>query len=307
METTITFGHLWRIFKHAWWKIAIIVLLVAVAAGAATHYLVPRSYASTTEFYIVNVNQNIDYITSSTVAADQLLAENYIEVIKSDAMMSKIAEKLKVNHEIDMTNKEIRSLISASTNNNASIFSVTVTAKHPTLAYKIACYITEFAPDLVTEITKPSEMSATVSLQDVAANLADKADKDNASREKYGEVALAVQNAADKLKENEDSLTVKGTLSRLECIQVIREPVENPSHVSPSITKACAIAALGAAVLAYLFFFLRDFLNTMIRTEEDIKRVTDLPILGSIPSWETDPRRTAGAAYGYGSKGGAKK
>ncbi len=306
MENTITFSHLWQIFKHAWWKIVIVVLIVTIAAGAATYFLVPRKYAATTEFYIVNVNQNIDYITSSTVAADQLLAENYIEIIKSDAMMSLVAEKLKTNHEIEMSNKELRSMISASTNSNASIFSITVTAKYSILAYKIACYITELAPELVTEIAKPGEIYATVSLSAVASNLAEKAAKDQKSQEKYGEVALAVQEAVDALKANEDTLTVKGTQNRLECIQVVREPVENTNHVSPSLSKVCIITALATAILVYAFFFLRDFFNTTLRTEDDIKRLTELPLLGTIPKWDTSTKKGYGSSA-YGAKGGHNK
>ena len=301
MENTISFEHLWQIFKNTWWKILIVVLVVVLATGAVTEYCIPRKYSSTVEFYIVNVNQSIDYTTSSTVAADQMLAENYIEVIKSDAMMSMVAEKLLENHELTMTNKQIRSMLSASTSTNASIFSITVTAQHPTLAYRIAGYITEFAPDHVTEITKPSEISATVKWDTIAASLADKAEANS----KYADVALAVQEASDKIKENGDTLTVKGTQNRLPCIQVIRDPVENPNHVSPNVLKLCLLAAVVSAILTYAFFFLRDFLSSDIRTENDVKALTDLPILGVIPSWELNTRKSA-SRHESNDKGGDK-
>lgn len=302
MEKTVSLEHLWQIFKNTWWKILIVVLIVTIAAGVVTEFCVPRKYSSTTEFYIVNVNQTIDYTTSTTVAADQMLAKNYIEVIKSDAMMSMVGEKLKENHEIEMTNKQIRAMISSATNSNASSFSITVTAPHATLAYKIASYITELAPDLVTEITKPSEISATVKWETIASNLADKAEEDP----KYAEVALAVQTAANKLAENEDTLTVKGLQNRLQCIQVIREPVENPNHVSPNVIKVCILVALAVAILTYAFFFLREFLSSEIRTENDVKSLTDLPILGVIPRWDLSSHK-ASNAYEYGYKGGNKQ
>ena len=299
MEKTVSLEHLWQIFKNTWWKILIVVLVITTAAGVITEFCIPRKYSSTTDFYIVNVNQTIDYTTSSTLGADQLLAENYIEVIKSDAMMSMIAEKLKTNHELEMTNKQIRSMISASTNNNASIFSITVTAGNPKLAYKVASYITELAPDLVTKITKPGEITATVSIGTIAATLND---KDPLT---YGALAEAMQNAADQLKENGDSLTVKGIQNRLECIQVLRDPVENPNHISPDFTKVCILVALASALLTYAFFFLRDFLSSEIRTENDIKALTDLPILGVIPRWDLSSHK-ASNAYEYGYKGGNK-
>ncbi len=303
MENTITFEHLWQLFKNTWWKILIVVLVVVIAAGAVTQFLVPRKYASTTDFFIVNVNQTIDYATSSTLGADQLLAQNYIEVIKSDEMLSMIAEKLKTNDQIEMSNKEIRSMISSTTTNNASIFSITVTANHPTLAYKVACYITELAPGLVTEITKPGEISATVSWATIASTIAKKADSNPAM---YSEVALAVQDAADKLAENGETLTVKGTQNRLECIQVLREPVENPNHISPSLIKVCVIVALAAAILAYAFFFLRNLLSYEIRTENDVKALTDLPILGVIPRWDLSSHK-ASNVYEHSYKGGDKQ
>ena len=277
-------------------------LIMTLAAGTITQYCLPRKYSSTVDFFIVNVNQSIDYTTASTVGVDQQLAENYVQIIKSDAMISLIREKLIDEHtingqKIEISNAQIRSMISHSTNKTASTFSITVTAENHELAFQIADYIKQIAPDFVTEISKPGEISTTVSFNSVVASLNEK------DPVRYGALAEAMQNAAEQLFQDTgtDRLLVTGYQNRLECIQVIRDPVKNPNHVSPNLKKICLLTAAITAILTYLFFFLCDFLNTTIRSEEDIKQVTDLPILGTIPSWTQGSKKSA---YPYGKQGG---
>ncbi len=300
METTITLSRLWQIFKNAWWKIIAIALIAVIAAGAVTHFLLPRKYASSTTFIIVNVNQSIDYTMSTMLDADQQLAENYIEIIKSDVMLSRISEALVANDGLFLKESSLRKMISAKTSSSASTFTVTVTASDPTLAYKIACYIADMAPALVTEITKPGEMSATISWATIVATLNEKAEK---NPKKYKDLALAVEAAALQLTEDK-SLTVQGTQNRLEALQVLRTPTENSTHVSPSLSKNCFIVGAATLVLVYAFFLLRDLMNTTVNTEEDVKRLTDLPIIGTIPKWETQSKKVV---YGYSAKGGDGK
>ena len=302
METTISLAHLWQVFKQAWWKILAFVLVVVIAAGVVTQFMLPRKYASSVEFYIVNVNQSVDYTTSQMVGVDQQLAENYVQIIKSDAMMSQICKKLEKNNELIMTNGQVRSMISHSTNNNASTFTITVTTFDAKLAHKIAFYIAQLAPDFVTEITKPGEISTTVPMETVIATLNDKKDP------RYNELAATLQQVSEQLLQDTGStrLLVTGTQNRLECIKVIREPVENPNHVSPSLTKICLLSALLSAIVAYLFFLLRALFNTTIHTESDVKRLTALPVLGTIPSWNTATKKDANL-YTYSYYGGSKK
>ena len=305
MENTISLNQFWQVLKQNWWKIVVMVLIIVIAAAMITEYCLPRKYSSSVEFYIVNVNQSVDYTTAQVVGVDQQLAENYVQIIKSDAMISLIREKLKTDHTmngqaIEISNAQIRSMISSSTSKTASTFSVTVTAENPTLAYQIACYIQELAPELVTDISKPGEISTTVPFSTVAASLNEK------DPTRYGALAEAMQNAAEQLLKDtgSDRLLITGVQNRLECIQVIREPVENLNHVSPSTSKICLLAALVTAILCYAFFFLRDYLSTAIHTEDDIKQLTDLPILGSIPSWHMSSKKDTGNVYAYPKKGG---
>ena len=277
----MTLSHLWQIFKNAWWKIVAITLIAVIAAGTATHFLVQRKYASTTTFIIVNVNQNIDYTLSTTLSADQQLAENYIEVIKSDIMMDLMTKQLEEKEGIKIHPSTLRSMISASTSNSASTFAVTVTSSESALSYKIATYIAEIAPALVTEVTKPGELSATISWATIVETLNKKAEK----TPEYHDMAIAVEKAAQKLQ-GEGSLTVQGTQNRLECIRVLRQPTQNRNPVSPNIAKVAIIAGIIALILAYAFFLVCDLMSTTVKTEEDVKRLTDLPILGTIPKWD---------------------
>ena len=305
MENTISINQFWQVFKQAWWKIVIMVVIISLAAAAITEYCLPRKYSSSVEFYIVNVNQSVDYTTSQMVGVDQQLAENYVQIIKSDAMMSLIRERLETDHTINgepvkISNAQIRSMLSYSTSKTASTFSITVTATNSAFAYQIACYIQEYAPDLVTDISKPGEISTTVPFSTVAASLNEK------DPTRYGKLADSMQEAAEQLLKDtgSDRLLVTGVQNRLECIQVIREPLENPNHVSPNTSKICLLAALVTGILCYAFFFLCEYLNTSIHSEDDIKRLTDLPILGSIPTWNPSSKKEHSGPYPYYKKGG---
>lgn len=300
MENTISLNLFWQVFKKTWWKIMIVVLVVTLIAAAITEFSLPRKYSSSVEFYIVNVNQNVDYTTSQMVGVDQQLAENYVQIIKSDTLMSEICERLKTIHKVNIKPNQLRSMISYSVSKTASTFSITVTAPDHKMAYRIAGYISELAPDLVTDVSKPGEISTEVDFSAVAASLREK------NPAQYGVLADAMQKAADQLMKDTGSkkLLVTSLQSRLECIRVIREPVENPNHVSPSLFKICLLAAMVSAVLTYAFFFLRDFLNTAIHSEDDVKGLTDLPILGSIPSWNLSSKKNASNYYSYTNRGG---
>lgn len=57
------------------------------------------------------------------------------------------------------------------------------------------------------------------------------------------------------------------------------------SRVSPSYTTNTIVGTLLGGILAALFFILQHLLDTRIKTEEDLERICQIPVLGSIPDF----------------------
>ena len=74
---------------------------------------------------------------------------------------------------------------------------------------------------------------------------------------------------------------------RLKEMQIIEEPEGVPLIPSNSnrALKIGLIAAAIAAVLAYAVFLIHDSFDVTIRTEQDLKKFIDLPLLGMIPQY----------------------
>lgn len=314
MDSTISLLSLWQVFKQNWWKIMIVVLVVVLIVGAVTIYFIPKKYSSSTEFYIVNVDQNIDYTTSSTLTANQYLAQNYIAIIKGDKMMQHLSEVLRTDDNIDLTPDDLRKMIATTTGDTLATFTVTVTDTDPERAYAIANRLTLDAPGIVTTVAKPgTDVNGNETIQakipvtqtmHALANALKKLDE-----EKYGDLAtdlLDVQNSDDDRLLTYDA-TITGyymTEGQL-CITPLRLPVQNDDPVSPSVLSNCAISGVLAAVVMYVIFFLLFMFNTTVYTEEDVKALTDLPILGTIPSWhnaESDEYSYAYSHYSHQNK-----
>lgn len=72
-----------------------------------------------------------------------------------------------------------------------------------------------------------------------------------------------------------------------DCVKVIEQPKLDTAHDSPSLLRNVAVAVLLSAVIVYAVFFFITLNDTVIKTEEDVKKYTSkYPLIGVIPSWE---------------------
>lgn len=285
MDSTISLSALWRIFKQSFWKILIVTLVAVLITAAVTVCFIPKKYASSTEFYIVNVNQSIDYTNATTLNADEYLAQNYVAIIGGDEVLKAVSETL-AEQDIDLSPKQIRAKLSSSSGSTNSTFTITVTDNDPARAYAIARALTDKAPAIVTQISKPGEITVDVPISNTLDAIADKLENS------YPEAAAAMKETAESLKSQNIKTTVVGEYNRLDCITPLREPVQNDAPVSPNLMVNCLLVGALAAIAMYVLFFLLDMFNTTMYTEEDIKAISELPILGSIPSWKDDNAHT---------------
>ena len=56
MTKEINLKILLNVLKNSWWKIIIFTVAVAIVVGALVQFVVPKKYASTVEFYVLNTS-----------------------------------------------------------------------------------------------------------------------------------------------------------------------------------------------------------------------------------------------------------
>ena len=299
MDSTISISGLWQVLKQNWWRILAVALIAVILTAAATVLFVPKKYASSTEFYIVNINQNVEHFDTGTLSDSEYLAQNYIAILKGDTMMQHLSKTLKETEGIDLTPGQIRSMISTSHSGSMSTFTVTVTDSNPERAYKVAKCLTVEAPAIITKIARPSErgnegdqfdvkVPVTSTINELAAALSD------INKEKYGDLSEQLMDVYKEAITNNDQVLMGHEATILgyyegnvfDCITPLRMPIESSAPISPSLTRNCLLAAAMSGVIMYVIFLLLYVFNTTVYTEEDVRAITDLPILGTIPSWQ---------------------
>ncbi len=164
MTKSINLKDLISVLKKAWWKILIFTVIVALGVGLFAQFFIPRKYTSSIEFMVNNANKEFPYTTQALTSAAEALAKDYIRIISGDMMIDEIQQYVSdPNRDISgnyakLTDSQIRGMISSTaTSDGSSIFSITITSTEDrNLAYYIAECISLNAPDIITEIARPS-------------------------------------------------------------------------------------------------------------------------------------------------------
>ncbi len=76
------------------------------------------------------------------------------------------------------------------------------------------------------------------------------------------------------------------------CIKLLTVPTEAKTHDSPNLPLYTLVGGVLAAIAAYGCFLIHSVLVSNITSEEDIKKMTELPLLGVIPRWDSKALRS---------------
>lgn len=136
-----------------WWLIVACAVVGAVIAFVYTSQFVTPLYQAEIMVYVNNTRQpTTSGITSSDLATSQKLVDTYVNILKSDRVLDKVAESLdnKVN------SAQIRGLITAASVNETEVFRVRVIHSHPEQAQAIANAIADIAPAEIENIVDGS-------------------------------------------------------------------------------------------------------------------------------------------------------
>lgn len=133
--------------------VAISTLLVAILAGAVTHFFFTPQYSSTVKMYVYSNSDRVttnSTITSGEITASQDLVNTYIYILESDTVLNAVAKDLGLN----ISSSELRSIVSAKKANDALAFEVTVTCSSPKWSTDIANSIAKIAPSEIVRVVK---------------------------------------------------------------------------------------------------------------------------------------------------------
>lgn len=145
------------LFQKAW----LIVLSGCLAAGIGffiSTFMIAPTYSSSIMLYVNNTsfslgNTNFN-ISASELSAAQSLVRTYSEILNNRTTLERVIDKTGVPY----TYQQLSGMIKAAPSNETEIMKVTVTAKDPYEAAKIANGIAEVLPIRVAEIIDGASM-----------------------------------------------------------------------------------------------------------------------------------------------------
>ncbi|MGN1123713.1 MAG: YveK family protein [Eubacterium sp.] len=129
----------------------LIALLCGAFAGCFTNFFVEPKYTATITLCAYNDNDRIGAdgsITTSEIEASQELVNTYIEILKSDTFLEKVADSVEYN----ISAPAIKGMLSCSQVENTFIFKVRITGTNASEAMDIANTIAEICPDELVRI-----------------------------------------------------------------------------------------------------------------------------------------------------------
>lgn len=131
-------------YLHKWWVILLCAVVVGVGALFYTMKLVTPLYQANITVYVNNVRsgERIDYISGSNLQASQQLVNTYSNIIKSDTVLSKVAEEAGVDYMPD----EMRKILTTKQVGETEMFNVYIVHPDPAEAAHIANAVATVAP-----------------------------------------------------------------------------------------------------------------------------------------------------------------
>lgn len=153
MEETneITLQEIFMIIWEKVWIIALATVIGGAAAFGISAFVLDPTYTSRVSMYVNNNKENESTVANlNDINASQKLVSTYIEILKSDNVLSKVIAEAKLEY----TPAHIRNMMSASAVNGTEIFEVKVTTEDAEEAALIANTIAEVAPAEIIRVVK---------------------------------------------------------------------------------------------------------------------------------------------------------
>jgi capsular polysaccharide biosynthesis protein len=221
--------------------ILIITIVAGLLAFVISQFFITPQYEASVKLFVNNSRAGqADTTSISDLNASERLVNTYMEIVKSNTVLEKVA----LNDNLDYSIESLKKMVSTQAVQNTEIFYVKVMSDNPHHAQLLANRIAMDAPEEIMDFVEATS------------------------------------------------------------VKVIDFATLPTDQATPNVKLNTAIGLLLGLVLSVLLVLLLDMLDVTIRSEEDIKRLTDLPVLGVIPFIETMDGKGKTNGYVYGGKYG---
>lgn len=260
METTnnekeITLSYLLKVLKRSaiWLIIAAVVL--GTLAALYTAIIVKPVYRAKTQFWVTNTTSNVDYTSSAQMGAAVTISSSCVELAYQD-----LPARNAVMHNDNALAKTL-GFCSVDENGNQvvtreNIDSCVAYVRRMIGAGKaneegLIFYVTVTAP------TPEEAFAVSTALQAV-----------------FPDTVFSLVGVMDN-EQNADMLTAITPVYSVNDVATVKD----------SPVKAFVLAALVAAIVVYVIFFIMSLMDTVVYTEQALKDSFKHPVVGTIPNW----------------------
>ena len=143
----IDFRELLTVYLRKWWLIALCVIIGAMGTFFATKKFVDPVYQARVSIYVNNSRsvENMEYLSGADLNAAQRLVNTYVNIAKSNTVLSKISQSLNGEY----SPEALSGMLTASQLNQTEIFCIYVKNTNPAEAARIANAAAHVAPDVI--------------------------------------------------------------------------------------------------------------------------------------------------------------
>ena len=276
-------GHYAKLIWRYLWLIFIIVVLCTGTTFVIDQNTPPVYEASA----LIRVHDT--QANNNTVFTDQALAQSYALLVNSPEVLQAVAAKLP-----GMSLQELTSQVSASPLDNTQILQVRATADTPRLATDMANTVAQVFMQLQTDTVTTQlkntasklEQNLTTAKQTLDNDQAQLAELENshATQDRIAYLNDSISNdqisySALQASYNQVEQQILQAPNILTLVQPATPPTTSNSHTLLNTLVAAALSLL----IMLLLVLLRDWMDTTIKTPNDVERLAGLYALGSIP------------------------
>jgi len=150
-EIEIDLGEILSLLFSRLWILIFVGIICGLALMIISKFLIAPVYTTTTQVYVINrQNQESDSLTAADLQSGSQLSKDYIEIIQSRTVLTKVIEELN----LDMSVGQLKGMLSISAPQDTRSIYISVSDTDAYRAQQIANRVREVASGRICEIMK---------------------------------------------------------------------------------------------------------------------------------------------------------
>src|SRR5512143_223539 len=288
--------HYFSVLIKWWWLIVASVVIASVASYLGT-LATPRQYMSRTTLMVGQSLQNPNP-DQSQLYMSQALAQSYTDLVKREPVLRGTLEALKLDWDWQL----LQSMVTARVVPGTQLLEITILDTDP---QRVKVLADEIAHQLILQTPASTDVEREAEHQFVLQQIENlKTNITNAESEiQRLDTTIAQATSARQIQDaRSQQLALQAQVSTWQAtyaqlltnLQVnstnylsVVEPAREPTGwVGPTTSSNILLAALIGFVLAASAAYILEYLDDTLKTPEDIRKVADLPALGTVGQLE---------------------